>query len=102
MNPMDQLKKGFHEEMLRIYDACVEIGYRPTIFLRMVREHGGVETAHRLIAGEVQQYGFERLWEAGRLDLSVEALVLRGPWRSLFRPEELAEAQRRLEGADYT
>ena len=102
MNTRDSLENRFNEEMLRIYDECTKFGYHPTIFLGMVHEHGSVETARRLLATEFEQYGFERLWTEGRLDLTVEALVLREPWRSLFALDTLAEAERRLEGADYT
>ena len=101
MSTPSSLPERFHEEMLRIYDECTKFGYRPRIFLGMVHEYGGVETAIRLLTTEVEQYGFQRLWEARRLDLSVEALVLREPWRELFTPDILSEAERRLEGSDY-
>ena len=57
---------------------------------------GGLAYAQRLLAKPVAQDGFTRLQQHGRLDLAVEALVLDLRFRSLFTPEELAEAQRRL------
>ena len=91
----------FHQAMLYIYDECDAFGYRPTRFLRMVNEHGGLETARRLLHSDRLSDGFERLWEEQRLDLSVEAVVSREPWRGLFSELELAIASRRLEEMGY-
>ena len=95
------LKSQFHQEMLRIYEGATEFGYYPTRFKQMVETHGGLGAAQLLLAGDAPSSGFERLWEEGRLDLSVEALVLRTPWTTLFVEAELREAERRLEGSDY-
>ena len=95
------LEDRFHQEMLRIYDEAKEFDYNPTYFLRMVVDRGGLSAARQLLGGSQLSDGFVRLWHEQRLDLSVEALVLREPWRSLFTHEELAEAQRRLDGAEY-
>lgn len=93
-------EKGFTKAMEQIYDDAVAIGYRPSTFRRMLAEHGGVETARRLIRGAATS-GFETLWERRRLDLSVEALMLKPAWHSLFRPEELAMARKRLRDVGY-
>ena len=91
----------FHQEMLRIYEGAKEFDYYPTYFLRMVMGRGGLSTAKHLLGGNKLSDGFVRLWEEQRLDLSVEALALRDPWSALFTQQELAEAQRRLDGAGY-
>jgi len=67
----------------------------------MVNDHGGVQAANILLGKDAPSYGFERLWVEGRLDISVEALVLREPWHHLFEEGELREAERQLEGSDY-
>ena len=100
MTPTD-LETQFHEEMLRIYDEATQFDYYPTRFRQMVEEHGGLGAAKLLLTGGTPSSGFERLWEEGRLDLSVEALVLRTPWAALFTESESREAERRLEGSDY-
>ena len=51
-------------------------GYRPTYFLRMVEEYGGVEATRRLLGSASPAEGLTRPWELKRLDLSVEASVL--------------------------
>ncbi len=93
-------EKGFTKAMQQIYDDAAAIGYYPTTFRRMLAEHGGVETARRLIRGAATS-GFDKLWEKQRLDLSVEALVLKPAWQSLFSPEDLAMARKRLRAVGY-
>ena len=90
------LQSQFDQAMLNIYDEAEKLGYRPTRFLQMVYELGGLQTAQRLLGGNVTSSGFERLWEMGRPDLTVEYLVLQEPWCRLFTDDELKEAERRL------
>ena len=96
------LRGQFHQEMLRIYDECSQFGYRPTRFRQMVNRDGGWETARTLLQGETLSDGFVRLWEENRLDLTVEALVVRDPWRRLFTESEISKAARRLEEMGYS
>ena len=87
-----------------LWASCREsrtLGYRPTAFETMLGDDGGVETAHRLLATFKYQDGFRRLWELGRLDLSLECHVLRRRYRALFSNDELAEARKRLRQLDY-
>jgi uncharacterized LabA/DUF88 family protein len=92
-----QLKSDFHEAMLNIYRrAKSECRYDAKVFLGMVVEHGGLEAAKRLLHAPDVQEGFTRLWECGRLDLTMEALIIQDPWNQLFTAEELAIAKRRL------
>ena len=87
--------------MVAIYHKATEFGYRPTYMLRMIGERGGLEAARQLLGAADPASGLERLWSEGRLDISVEALVLCDRWRSLFTDEELAEADRRLRELGY-
>jgi hypothetical protein len=90
----------FHNAMLGIYDAALKLKptYRATSFLRMVNEHGGKETADRLLATGKPSQGFTELYLRGKdnLKLSVEYLVLQHPWRTLFSAEQLQIARERL------
>ncbi len=97
---MRDIESAFHQEMLNIYDEATQAGYHPTSFRRMVNEHGGVEAAHRLLAPENVTEGFTRLWELGRLDLTVEALILKPAYAALFSAEEREKARQRLEAFD--
>ena len=92
------LERDFHGEMIRCYKEAKEEGYIPSLFLQMVNEMGGVATAKKLINEPAPSDGFRRLWEMGRLDLTVEYVVAFQPrYRSLFTPAERLSARKRYE-----
>lgn len=97
MTDSGQLERRFDAAMLYIYHEASRLGYRPTRFLEMVREHGGVEAAHLLLANPEAQPGLTELWLLGRPDLSMEHLVLSDGFASLFSDEERRTARERLE-----
>ena len=93
-------EKAFTKAMEQIYIDAVAIGYRPTIFRRMLADLGGVETARRLIVSDATS-GFTKLWEKKRLDLSIEALILKSEWLPLFSAMEHQIARKRLSAYGY-
>jgi hypothetical protein len=95
MTDADLLRR-FDRDMEGIYDQAKAIGYNATRSLQMLREHGGLGTAHRLLSGDGVSYGFAELWLMGRSDLTVEALALQPEYVGLFSDEELAGARARL------
>jgi hypothetical protein len=66
-----------------------------------VNGKGGLETAKTLLAKPDPQTGLTRLWECGRLDLSIEALVIDPRFESLFREAERKTARERLNAYDW-
>lgn len=97
-----EVESRFHEEMLEIYlRAKRECRYSAARFLQMVSEGGGLRAARSLLAASGVSDGFTALWQCGRLDLTVEALVLTAPWNSLFTAAELATARKRLTDLGY-
>jgi len=97
--PTDR-ENQFHRAMLDIYVRAKEqAGYNATRFLNMVNEHGGPDAARILLHAEAVSDGFTALWERQRLDLTVEALILKPQWHDLFTDEERQVARKRL--ADY-
>ncbi len=73
-------------------------GIRRTISVnsRAISLHGGVETAHRLLATDKVQDGLGELFLLGRLDLTVEHHVLLPEFVPLFSDQELAVSRTRL------
>ncbi|HEY0411695.1 MAG TPA: hypothetical protein VGD66_00965 [Allosphingosinicella sp.] len=67
----------------------------------MLTKYGGIDTARQLIRGAAATTGFQKLWENKRLDLSVEALILKAEWRGLFSAEEHRIARKRLRDYGY-
>lgn len=91
------LEVRFEAAMYDAYEAWKrEVGYKATRFHQMLPRHGGVETARRLLRQPGMSAGFERLLDEGRLDLTMEFLVLRPDFGTLFTAQERAQARRRL------
>jgi hypothetical protein len=99
----NELDRSFDKEMLGIYHrAKSETGYNATVFLNMLSDHGGVETARRLIHAAMPSDGYTALWERGRLDLTVEAVICDNQrWHALFEEETLEKAKKRLKQYNY-
>ena len=94
---MSNLENLFHQEMINIYKrAKSECGYNATRFLVMVNEIGGLQAAKTLINAPGVSDGFVALWERGRPDLTVEAIILDPRWKELFTGHELDIARERL------
>ena len=99
---MTALEKRFEQDMLDIYTtAKKECGYNASRFLQMVGTKGGLAVAKQLISKPGGTDGFATLWEHGRLDLSVEAHVLKAEYAELFTDEERALCRERLEQFGY-
>src|SRR5687767_10743109 len=92
----DELTQILYENYQR---SGREVGYWAAYFLRALKKHGGLVLAKRILsnttkAGETK--GFLALADAGRPDLSLEAVVLSPEFRNLFTEQELAVAEQRL------
>lgn len=96
------VEAAFDAAMHQVYQSALsECGYRATRFLQLVDTHGAVAAAKQLLQSRKHPEGLTKLWECKRLDLSMEALVLEEPWRSLFTEEELGIARKRLQDLGY-
>ena len=88
--------------MIDIYvTAKKECGYNASRFLQILGTKGGVAAAKQLINKPGGTDGFTTLWEHGRLDLSVEAHVLKLEYAELFTDEERRICRERLEQFGY-
>jgi hypothetical protein len=82
--------------------AKTEANYPASIFHRMLIQQRGLATAKQLINATTVSDGYTALWERGRLDLTVEAVVIDNQkWHQLFEKSELAKAKRRLDDYGY-
>jgi hypothetical protein len=64
-------------------------------------EYGAVAMTHRHLKSKFASASFTRLWEMGRLEISIEAIVLRREFRQLYSDEELRVARERLSNKGY-
>lgn len=95
------LENKFDNDMHNIPIETLKFGYNPTYFLKMLSEKGGYLTAKELIKSDNLQSGFTKLWEEGRLDLSVEAHVIKLEYSELFTDAERQTCIKRLEDYGY-
>ena len=96
------LEAQFDTAMMELYHrAKDEVHYNATRFLQMVGEQGGCQAARTLLHAGTVSDGFTALWERGRLDLTVEALILPDRWHDLFSDADRATATRRLQELGY-
>lgn len=89
------LERDFIAALRDIYAQCDALGYRPTGMLQMMERLGGIDTARRLLTLPPSE-GFGRLALMGRLDLTVETLILEPRWNDVFTDDERRTAKRRL------
>lgn len=94
---VQRLEDAFRDGVRR----CKQLGYNPAYFVRMLEEHGAVETARRLVTAPAPTDGFTRLWQLGHLELTAEAIVTLPEFASLFSEAERRAARRRLEDLGY-
>jgi hypothetical protein len=94
----DDLEIQFHEQMVNIYrNALTQAHYKATKFLEMVTMQGGLAAAKALLHTPHLPDGFAELWQRGRLDLTMEYILVQPPWNTLLTPEELRIAHERIE-----
>lgn len=99
---VEQLKKSFHNEMIQLYKrVSKELKHKPTRIMDLINKYGGFEAAVKYITTEGNVQDFAILWENERLDLSVEALITKEKYRSLFSEDLLSYCDRKLAQYSY-
>lgn len=100
---MKQLEKEFDAAMMDIYiRAKSEANYSATLFHQMLISKGGLTTARQLVNDGKISSGYTTLWELGRLDLTVEALIFdNAKWHGLFTRDEYQKIKKRLTDYNY-
>lgn len=102
MSEPKSLSEQFDDEMMDVYiRAKEEAGYDAKKFRQMIGPGRGVQAAKNLIQGARVQSGFEKLFLAGKLEITMEARMLKPKFAELFSAAELREAKTRLESAGF-
>lgn len=99
MTPTEDI--AFTEFLSQKTAEAEALGYRPTLFKQMLSAQGGAATVRQLLVKGKPSDGFRRLWELGRLDLTVEALIVETKWRDFFDPILVQRAERLLTQSRY-
>ena len=101
--PESELARRCRQHVLADVDYVKSRGYNPTRLLGMIAQNKSVVTVAKILFANpgLTSEGFERLWEIGELNRSVE-FVANLPWyRELFTEDELDEARTRLTLHDF-
>lgn len=101
---IEQLEGQFHTELVSLLTrAQVVTRLRASPLLERVETRGALSTARQELVWqqvgqiEVRQPYFRVLYASGRLELSVEAIVVTPPWDALFTNDERERALTRLQ-----
>lgn len=92
-----ELKNEFEKELNELVQKIIEEVYTPKILMKMIRQEGGYNAVKTLMANPGSSYGYLKLGEAGRLDLSIETIVIKEKYKSLFSKVEVGICKARLE-----
>jgi hypothetical protein len=89
------------EAMAHAQTAMLSHGAPTKRLFQNLQTHGGVETAKDLVKRHRYSDGFDALAQCGHLELSLEALMTKGKYASLFTDEEVNWCLDALLGAGY-
>lgn len=98
---MVQNNKAFEERIRQMIVETKSIGYNPTYFIRMAQELGAVSACKQLLNNKKLHDGLCRLWKEGRLDLTIENIILEPQWVNLFAETERKSARDKLRELSY-
>ena len=93
---MTTLNQQFSSALRSAIRECYELGYTPRRFEQMLDSEDAVALAKRLVASGDLQDGLRRIHKLGRLDLSMERIMLDPKFSPLFTAQELQAASWRL------
>ena len=99
------LSRKYTDFLLELCDRTYkETGgvYNPTRLRSLVAAHGGAWATYRILMKKEPNLGLGKLWELGRLDLSLEAQLLQHEeFHPLFAPSVPKACKRVLEDHNY-
>lgn len=96
------LQNKFNEEVFESVEKMKKEVYAPVRFIKMLHQanNNAFEVAQKVVAKRAT-IGLEKLYEKGRLDLSMEALIVKPEYEELFPPQVINVCKRRLKSLGY-
>ncbi|PEI94989.1 hypothetical protein CN679_04860 [Bacillus pseudomycoides] len=88
MSQLSELELLFHRDMQSIFKKARDLGYNAQRFIDEVNSDGGYFETKYFIQSKEPEEAFTRLWQLNRLELTVEALILKPEYISLITEEE--------------
>lgn len=99
---MANLEERFALAWGMLWNEMETLGIPTARMQQQIQNLGAIAAAHRCLQGRRTSDGFAQLAQKGRLDLSLEALILKPEWGGLFTDEEANEALTRLLEAGWS
>ncbi|ONI41703.1 hypothetical protein AN640_07780 [Candidatus Epulonipiscium fishelsonii] len=98
----DYIKQKFNKEVINTYKRiATEVKYKSSGLLAQINKYGGYEASIKYIMTDANTVDFGVLWEFQRLDLSIEALIIKQDYKSLFPDYILEFCENRLKEYNY-
>ncbi|ELM3719639.1 hypothetical protein RYR53_002714 [Aeromonas hydrophila] len=91
------IKDDFSSEIREAISQCYELGYHPSRFEEMIATSHPVDVAKNFVISGEFQSGFKQLKRLGKLNLTVEGIMINPKYSALFTKGELEAAKWRLE-----
>ncbi|MEA5057115.1 MAG: hypothetical protein VB047_06110 [Anaerotignum propionicum] len=99
---MTDIEKIFSEEWMKKAEQAKGLeGYNSAKLIKEIQQYGGVSVARRALSRNGCSDNFEILKKSKRLDLSMEALIVKGEYGSLFEDDEVNQCFALLCECDY-
>ncbi|PKH49533.1 hypothetical protein CXF68_01985 [Tenacibaculum sp. Bg11-29] len=92
----EELKNEFERNLSYKVQLCIKDVYRPQYLINLAAEEGYYIAAKKLITKPENTEGFTKLLLEGRVDLSIENLVVQPEYTLLFSKEEIRMCKQRL------
>jgi 5-methylcytosine-specific restriction protein A len=99
MKDKEMCMEEFEKRVQVAIKEMIAIGYKPKAFMSMIFESDTITAVKKLLNNKNVSDGYIKLWNKGRLELSMENIVYSGDWGDLFTKEEIEIAEKRLK--DY-
>jgi hypothetical protein len=97
-----KVEQDFDDACMKAVLAGEKQGYSASVFLEMRERYGMREAARRVMQGKRVPYGFRKLAQMKRLDLTVEVIVHENPqFQQLFTQKTLDYCTARLRAVGY-
>lgn len=92
---LQRLEDSMRTQVKKIMDEIPR--YTPRYYIRMLDKLKALQTAEQLLSSEKQSEGFTKLLLYGRIDLTLEYLVVTDPdFCNLFQEDMIKIAKKRL------
>jgi len=92
----EALYNEFTKEIHTANEKSVKLGYYPSRFLQMAEQSGSVQAAKKMVTSGAIPNGMKKLKKMRKLDLTIESIMIKEKYQSLFTVEELNAAKWRL------